>query len=296
MTAEGRARLQLLAAAALFSTGGAAIKYCQLDAWGVAAFRSGIAALALFLLLPAARRGMDWHTPLVGCAYATTLILFVAGNKLTTSAATIFLQSTAPLYLVLLGPWLLREPVRRADLGMMLALGAGLGMMFLGGDAPQATAPDPVRGNTLALLSGVAWALTLAGLRWIARGGREGGAAAAAAGNVIAFLFCLPFALPLPAPSAGDVASLLFLGVFQIGLAYALLTSGMGHVAALPAALLLLLEPVLNPVWSWLVHGERPGGWTLAGGALVLCGTVLPALRRPVATNATGSEVIATRR
>ncbi len=245
----------------------------------MAGFRSGIAALALFLLLPAARRGWSWRTPIVACAYAATLILFVAGNKLTTSAATIFLQSTAPLYLLLLGPFLLGEPVRRRDLGVIVTLGAGLLMMFFGADAPQATAPDPARGNVLALLSGVAWALTIAGLRWTARGGAEGGAAGAALGNVIAFAFCLPFALPVAHAGPGDVLSLLFLGVFQIAAAYALLTSGIRHVPALAAALLLLLEPVLNPFWAWLVHGETPGRWTVAGGALVLAGTLLQARR-----------------
>lgn len=138
----------MLTAAGLFSTGGAAIKYCGMSGWQVAGFRSGVAALALFICVPAARRGWSWRAGLVGCAYAATLILFVTANKLTTSAATIFLQSTAPLYLVLLGPLLLKEPIRRRDLAFLAPLGLGLLLMFAGADAPQATAPNPLRGTS----------------------------------------------------------------------------------------------------------------------------------------------------
>ena len=82
----------------LISTGGAAIKLTALSSWQVAGFRSGIAALVLWLLIPGARRGWTWRTALIGVAYAATLILFVLANKLTTSANAIFLQYTAPAY------------------------------------------------------------------------------------------------------------------------------------------------------------------------------------------------------
>ena len=108
----------VFAAALLFSTGGAAIKACSLSSWAVASFRSGIAAVVLWLLLPGARRGWTWRTILIGAVYAATLILFVLANKSTTSANAIFLQSTAPLYLLLLGPLVLREPIRKADLAV----------------------------------------------------------------------------------------------------------------------------------------------------------------------------------
>ena len=112
-TPKSSSRYGVLAAALLFSTGGAAIKACSLTGWQVAGFRSGVAAVALWLLVPGARRQWNWRTLLAGIFYAATLILFVTANKLTTSANAIFLQSTAPLYLLLLGPLVLREPVRR---------------------------------------------------------------------------------------------------------------------------------------------------------------------------------------
>jgi drug/metabolite transporter, DME family len=200
------------------------------------------------------------------------LILFVLANRLTTAANTIFLQSTAPLYILLLGPWLLREPIQARDLAFMAAVAAGLALFFLGSEAPVATAPDPLRGNILAALSGVCWAFTVMGLRWMGRQPAGGGSplATVVAGNLIAFLACLPLALPVPAAALADWLVIVYLGVFQIGLAYVFLSSAIRHVPALEASTILLLEPALNPIWAWMVHGEQPSAWALAGGALIL--------------------------
>jgi drug/metabolite transporter (DMT)-like permease len=271
-----RARLAILAAAILFSTGGAAIKATQLTGWQVASFRSAIAALAVLAMLPKARRGWGVLPVLVGFGYAATMIFFVLANKLTTAANTIFLQSTAPIYLVLIGPLVLHEPIRRREIAFMAVLFGGLVLFFVGHESGSATAPYPLQGNLLALASGFFWAIAVAGLRFMGkRGGHGAGSAAAVvAGNVIAFLVCLPFALPIAAVRATDVAVILFLGVVQIGLAYALLTAALSHVGALEAALLLLAEPVLNPLWAWLVHGERPSAWSSTGGIVIVAATV----------------------
>ncbi|MCP5120708.1 MAG: EamA family transporter, partial [bacterium] len=112
-------RIQLVVTAVLFSTGGAVIKATTLTGWQVACFRSGTAAVAVLLLIPAARRHWSPRTVSVGLAYAATMVLYVTSNKLTTAANAIFLQSTAPLYLLLLAPWLLKEKIRRADVLLM---------------------------------------------------------------------------------------------------------------------------------------------------------------------------------
>lgn len=280
-----RARLLVLLTALLFSTGGAAIKACTLTAWQVASFRSGIASLALLLAVPAARRRPDGATLLVACAYAATVILFVSATKLTTAANAIFLQSTAPLWLLLLSPLLLRERVGRRDLAVMGIVAAGMALVLAGDEHPQASAPDPFTGNALALASGLTFALLLAGMRWLgARAARDpgrGGAGAMPAvlcGNVLACLVALPFALPVAQVSAADLGALAFLGTVQIGAAYALLCAAVPHVPALAASLLLLLEPALNPVWTWLLQGERPSALALAGGAAILGATVVQAL------------------
>src|SRR3989442_477343 len=154
-------RLRVFAAARLFSTGGAAFKLCGFTGWQVAGLRGAVAAIAVLVMVPEARRAWTWRAALVGVAYAVTTILFVQANKLTTAADAVFLEDASPLCILVLGPWLLREPVQPGDGALLL-------------------------------------------------------------------------------------------------------------VRALQVSLLLLLEPVLNPIWAWLIHGETPSAWSLAGGALIL--------------------------
>ena len=277
-------RLQLALAAVLFSTGGAAIKATALNGWLVASFRSGIAALVLLLVVPGARRHWGWRPLVVGVVSGITFLLFVTANKLTTAANTIFLQSAAPLYMVLLSPLLLREKARRQDLALMAVVGLGLSLFFVGTAPPMATAPDPVKGNILAALSGVSWALTVMGLRWMGSTEGDHGVVAVVIGNLVAFGFGLWRGGPVPPLGAVDVGVLLYLGVFQIGFAYLLVTSALKAVPAIEAAILLLIEPACSPFWAWMVHGERPGLWASAGGALILGATTLQtivAARRP---------------
>ncbi len=270
-----RGRVQVVLAALCFSTGGAAIKATSLGAFQVASFRSGVAALAMLLLLPRARARWSWRALLVGLAYASTMVLFVSSNKLTTAANTIFLQSSAPLYVLLLSPWVLKEPVRRADLAYMAVLALGLLLFFVGVRAPDALAPNPVLGNVLATVAGLSWALTVFGLRWLEqREPEHGGARAVLLGNLAAFFVCLPWALPVSGAGPRDALVIVYLGLVQIGLAYFFLMRAVESVPALEASLLLLVEPVLSPLWAFVLHGENPGRWSLAGGAVILGATL----------------------
>ena len=272
-----RAPLEIIVAALLFSTGGAAIKATTLSGIEVGGLRSAIAAVALVLFIPAARRGYTWRAAAVGLAFAGSLVLFVTANKLTTSAASIFLQSTAPLYVLLAGPWLLRERASRSDLLLMLPVATGLLLVFAGTGVAGRTAPDPFRGNVLALLSGVTWAFAIMGLRWMSEHPKSSPLAAAVLGNVFAAVICLPFLRSPALIAAPDWAALVYLGVFQVALAYVFLTRGVGQLPALDASLLLLVEPGLNPVWAWIAHGERPSPLALGGGALILGATAVKA-------------------
>lgn len=274
-------RLLLLAAAALFSTGGAVIKAASISSWQVASFRSAIAAVALALLVPGARRGWTWKLLPVAIAYGGTLVFFVLATRLTTSANAIFLQSTAPLYLLLVAPLLLHEKIRGADVLFIGAVAAGMAMVLLGGEHAVASAPNPSLGNRFGAASGLCWALTMTGLRWLGRHGAENSAVpAVVAGNLVAFLAALPMALPVAHVGAADILVLLYLGIFQIGLAYFFVTRAIRHVPAFEATALLLLEPALNPVWTWLVHHERPGASAIGGGLLILTATLVHACRK----------------
>jgi len=280
---ETGARLRVSAAAACFSTGGALFKLASLTGWQVAGLRGGLAAIAVLAFIPEARRAWTWRAGLVGVAYAVTTILFVQANKLTTSASAVFLQDSSPVFILMLAPWLLKERPRREDLVFLGVAAVGMACLLGAGGAPQRTATNPSLGNALAAVSALTFALTMMGYRWLAVGSGGGGsssgavAAAAVSGNVLAFLFCLPFALPLGTVSLTDWAIVAWLGVVQLGAGYAVLARAVPHLPALEVSLLLLLEPVLNPIWTWIVHRERPGNWTVVGGAIILVATVVKA-------------------
>ncbi len=318
MTSRSAAAIQAVVAGILFSTGGAAVKATELDAWQVAGMRSLIAATVLLLAIPAARRwagggggqtqvasSSRWRrrparrralllTLGTGCCYCLTLVLFVHAAKRTTAAETIFLQSTAPLFVLLLAPVLLRERPSGRQLLFVPLFGVGLAMAFFGGADAAVTAPEPRTGNVLATFCGLAYGLTLIGLRAAGRpptraagapgetssrgaaeAARAPGIAAAACGNVIVCLACLPVMAPLTAAAPGDFLVVAYLGLFQVALAYVFVTRAASVLQAPVVALLLLLEPALTPVWAMWFHGEQPHLLTWLGGAVIAAATVL---------------------
>jgi len=257
-------RLLLLAAAVLWSSAGAVIKLSSLDAWQLAGGRALVAAVFLAVAVPSARRRPSPGLLLVGLAYACTTVLFVLANKLTTAANAIFLQDTAPLWVLLLSPWALGERPTRGELLSVPVFGAGLALFFV-----DRLSPGQLTGNLVALVAGVAFAASILGLR---RLGPEG-PAALVWGNLLAAAVTLPLWPLGPAAGAADLGAVVFLGVFQLGLAYLCFALGLRGTPAVEASLLVLLEPVLNPVWTYLFAGERPGPWALAGGAVILLAT-----------------------
>lgn len=278
-------RLQILLAALLWSTAGAAIKRCGLEGWQIAGGRSLVAGLFLLAFVPATRRRANAQILWVAVAYAFTVALFVNATKLTTAANAIFIQDTAPVWVLLLSPWLLREKPTRGELMSVPVYAVGLSMFFL-----DDLSSGQVTGNLVALASGIAFAFTIVGLRKL----REEAPAGLAWGNLFAALLALPFAIGGPSPSGLDLALVGYLGIFQLGLSYLFFTRGLMGTPAVEASLLVLLEPVLNPVWTFFATGERPGPWALLGGAIVLGATawrtVAPVLqaRRYAATLGSG--------
>jgi drug/metabolite transporter (DMT)-like permease len=134
-------------------------------------------------------------------------------------------------------------------------------------------------GNLVALGSGVAFAFSIAGLRLLGRDGP----AALVYGNVLAAAATLPFWGSGPDATAADLGLVVYLGIFQLALAYLAFSRGLLRTPAIEASLLMLLEPVLNPVWTFLFAGERPGPWALVGGAVVLAATAWRTLAPVVA-------------
>jgi drug/metabolite transporter (DMT)-like permease len=202
-------------------------------------------------------------------AFILTQFLFITSTKLTTAANSIFLQYTAPIYVVLLAYWFLGEKPSRTDWLSMLVIFLGLALFF--GDQ---LSPEGFYGNLLAILSGVTSAVMIVSFR----AQKEGHPAES---NLIAFLFTSMIGIPFILKETWTVNSwliLAFLGIVQIGFAFIFFTKGIKHIPALEANLIGTLEPVLNPIWVFLFYGESMGKFALIGGLILLGGVVLSAV------------------
>src|SRR6266849_3639217 len=240
MNARRKGVLLVAAAALLWSTGGIGIKAVAEPPLKVTFYRSLFAAVALMLFLPreawATRR---WRsTPafiLAIVSYAACLTTFVVATKWTTAANAIFLQYAGAIWVLLLSPIVVREPMRARDaIAVAVALG-GMALFFVGRVESRGMA-----GNVMALSSSVFFASLILALR------REPRASQAAVtwGNVLCALAVLPFIVRDLALTPRSFAVLLFLGAFQIALAYVLFTRGLARVPAAQASLTGMLEPV----------------------------------------------------
>jgi drug/metabolite transporter (DMT)-like permease len=280
-------RLLILLGAVLLSTGGLGIKLCSFGNWQLAAGRSVFSIIALVLLFPTARKVWTPRVLLVGLAFVATNMFFVSATKLTTAANAIFLEYSAPLWVLVFSPLLLAEPVRRRDFLTLLVTAGGLVLFFVVPERATALSPGIVKGNWLALGAGIGYAFILMGLRWLKDGGGE---SAIVAGSAMTTVACMVPMLMAPAGSPGaftagrpvDWLIIAGIGVVSLGLGYACCARGMRGVPAAQGSLLSLIEPVLNPFWVWLVfRDERPGPWALIGGALILSSVAYQALSGP---------------
>lgn len=260
-TGRYRAIGLLLLTAVLWSTSGVLIRLVHWPALAIAGGRSGIAALVILAVLRRPR--ITWSKTQIGAAflYAAMVTFFVAANKLTSAANAILLEYTAPIYVAILGAWLLKERATWLDWLTILFVLGGIALFFL-----DQLSPGMLWGNVLALLSGLAFA----GFVLIMRGQKDGSPMELAfLGNALTFLIGVPFMLGKGLNSTG-LAVLLILGVFQLGIPYILYSLAIKHVTALEAVLIPIIEPLLNPVWVFLAMGETPGRWAATGGIAVL--------------------------
>ena len=274
---ERRGALLVFGSAAVWSFGGAIARYLSVtDSWTAIFWRSVCAALFLlgFMLWREGRAGtlqlfraMGWAGVAVGVCFATASTCFVVALGYTTVANILLMQAGAPLFAALAGAVLFRERIGLATWLAIAAVIAGVGIMVSNSVAGRVS---PV-GDGLALLMSVA----VAGATVLTRRHAQVGMMPAVfLGTVIAAAVGGTMAGQLQV-SAADAALLFVFGALNLGLGMALFVTGVRLLPAALAALIGTVEPVLGPVWVWLVHGEVPGNRTLVGGGVVILALVL---------------------
>ncbi|MGB7068901.1 MAG: DMT family transporter [Pyrinomonadaceae bacterium] len=266
----------VLIAVFLWSTGGMLIKLTTLDAFQVTFFRSLLAAVTVLILTH--RQGLRINTVGVisSIFYAGLLFLFVFATKKTTAANAIFLQYTAPVYILILSPFVIGEKFQIRDLVTVVLCIAGMSLFFVG----KLEISD-YEGNLAALLSGVCLGMYIMLLRHPRAEGFNP-AIAVIYGNFILAALMLPAGMSaIPVMTLSDLLAVAFLGIVQIGIAYVLFVKGVAlGTRPLDASLIGFIEPLLNPVWVFLFIGERPSAWAIFGGTIIIIAVAFHTIRQ----------------
>lgn len=265
MKDRSKAIIQLIIASILWSTGGLLIKLVDWNPIAIAGSRSFIAGLVIFAYLKKPKITMSKPQVVGAIAYATTVILFVMANKMTTSANAIMLQYTSPAFVAILGVWLLRERIHWFDLLSILFVVGGMVLFF-----NDASGAGNMLGNLIAVISGFFLAVVTVALRFQKDGSPV---ETMLLGNFLTFIVAIPFIIG-GLPNLKSILAIIVLGIVQLGISYILYGLAIKHLGALEAVLITVIEPLLNPFWVFVVVGEKPTVLSLLGGLVVLIGVI----------------------
>ena len=267
MSSKQKGPLLVFLAAVFYSIGGLCIKVIP---WGGMAINGGRTAIALvviggYLLAIRHRPRLNRWVMLGALCVCSTNILFSVANKMTTAANAIVLQFTAPIFVMLLSALFFRRRPARLDLAACAVVLGGIVLCFA-----DSLSGGGLAGDVLALLSG----LTYAGVFLMNDMPDSDAISSVFWGDVISAVVGLPFVALETDFSLVPMVSLLVLGVFQVAVAYILLTVGLKTTPAVTASLVSGIEPVLNPILVAVFYQEHMGALSLAGAAVVILGVV----------------------
>jgi len=266
-----RGRLLIFLTAVLWSLAGVFIKSMELPPMVITFYRSFFASLFFFLFVT--RQGWGVSVPLLVsvASYTAAISFFVWANKLTTAANAIVLQYTAPIFVFLFVRLFFREPIAKSNLLTLVFGMLGITIIFSGSKGAQ-----DLQGVTVAAFSGFLFSIYMVNLRFL-RGFDP--FVLTFANNLVCSLALLPLAASGLAVSVDQILALAVMGVVQLGIPYYLFSKGLQSISLQEASLIVLIEPVLNPIWVALVVGEVPSVHTLAGGGVILFSLVVRYLR-----------------
>lgn len=261
--------------AILWSTNGLCIKLIDWHPFVIAGLRSFVSALFMIALRFASprRRKEPLKLPFLwggGVSYALMMICFCSANKLTTSANAVLLLYGAPIWAALLG-WALagEKPKTASWISMAMVMG---GLVLFSKDSLES---GSLLGNGIAIVSGICFGANSVFLRVQ----KEGDPAdSMLLSHILTAAAGLPFVFAFPPRfNHGNILALLFMGIVQIGIASLLFAYGIKRIPAVQAMLVSMIEPVLNPVWVFLVTGERPSPAAMLGGGIIIAAVAVSA-------------------
>ncbi|MCI5800839.1 MAG: DMT family transporter [Oscillospiraceae bacterium] len=260
----------ILVCSVMWSTSGLLIKLVPWNGMAIAGIRSLIASLVVLIYIKVlkARLVVNRFTLLSALLLCCCLTLFVSSNKLTASANAIVLQYCAPVFIILINALLFKVRPRWKDLAVVVVALGGVSLFFF--DQLQADG-SYMLGNIMALVSGIFMAaFYICGSR---SPSLEENLSCILMGQFFTFLVSIPFmAFDPPVPTVSSVATILFLGIFQLGIPYILYGVAIKSMDALTCSMISIVEPLLNPAWTLIFLREMPGILAIIGAVIVLTG------------------------
>jgi drug/metabolite transporter (DMT)-like permease len=254
--------LAVFIAAVLWSSGGLLVKLVTLGPMQISFFRCLIAAITFAVIFKKKIFLLNGITLLNSFFYAGVLIFYVIAMKTTTAANAIFLQSTAPIYVLIFEPVINKTNYEKANIITIIVCFLGMILFFLGD-----LSPGELTGNLFGLLSGLFFAAFFLGMK---KNDKQYQQSSIFFGNILVALICLPFLFSVKEMLLNDLWKVSFLGVFQIAIAYAFFSAGLKRIYAVEASIISMIEPVLNPVWVFIGYGEVPSITAIIGGLIIL--------------------------
>jgi len=260
--------------ALLWSSSGLFIKILSLDSFQISFYRSGIAALTVLVVSTIRSRTssksiklqFDGLSILSSFFFAGILIFFVIATKKTTAANAIFLQFTAPIYLLVLEPIFLKIKFEPKNIIAIAVTIFGMILFFFG-----RLEVGSIHGNFIAIASGICFAcfaLLLKKKRIEKKS--ENTLNSVILGNAIVALVSFFIVFPDFGLSFTETLILLYMGIFQIGVSYMIFNEGIKYVSATESMIIATMEAIFNPIWVFLGIGEVPSIYAIAGGIVII--------------------------
>jgi len=253
----------------LWSTSGYLIKYLSIDALQISLFRSGIAAITIYFIVsfrkPKFKFEFDTASNLASVFYAGILILFVFATKMTTAANAIFLQFTAPVYLVVLEPLLMKTKFQPKNIITIIICVFGMILFFFG-----RLEIGNIYGNLIAICSGICFAMFSLLVKFKkVKHNSENTISSAIVGNALVAVVAFILIFPMFSISLNEALILLYMGSIQIGVSYVIFNEGIKYVSATETMIIATLEAIFNPIWVFIGLGEIPSVYSILGGIII---------------------------